>query len=91
MSRNKDLDAFIEQLIESFQEEYKKTEEYAYQKKSKAKAEELLETQFNQSDKILIEEILFELLCYTDREANLLYKQGFKDGIWLLKNIGVLA
>lgn len=38
-----------------------------------------------------IEEILYEIISFHDREADLLYQQGIKDSVWMLKTLGVLA
>lgn len=41
------------------------------------------------------QEILSDLLCQLEadaaRTAEVLYRRGIQDGIWLLKNLGVLA
>ena len=38
----------------------------------------------------MVDEVLFELGVAAEREAELLYRQGLKDCVWLLKNLGVL-
>lgn len=40
---------------------------------------------------IFIEEIIYEMITFYSREADLMYHQGMKDSVWMLKTLVVLA
>lgn len=42
-------------------------------------------------EKEFVEEILFKLGLTAERETEVAYHQGFEDGVWLLKNLGLVA
>ena len=51
----------------------------------------MLTTNLTKEEKVMVEEVLFELGVAADHESESLYQQGLKDCVWLLKNLGVLA
>ena len=69
----------------------KNSKEYEYLKQRREQIDELLTTMLTEGDKVFAEEILFELGVAAERETEVAYRQGFKDCVWLLKNLGVLA
>ena len=51
----------------------------------------MLTTNLTKDEKDMVEEVLFEFGLAAEHETELLYQQGLKDCVWLLKNLGVLA
>jgi len=52
---------------------------------------EMLFNELSEDQRIFIEDILYEIITFHDCEADLLYQQGLKDSVWMLKTLGVLA
>jgi len=67
------------------------SKEYEYQKQRQEQIDELVETCLSTDDRTFVEEILFDLGVIAERETEVVYRQGLKDGVWLLRNLGVLA
>ena len=51
----------------------------------------MLTTNLTADGKEFIEEILFELGLMAERETEIAYHQGIKDGVWMLENLGLVA
>ena len=71
--------------------EYKDSEEYKHIKQRKEHIDEMLTTNLTADEKEFVEEILFELGLMAERETEVAYNQGLKDGVWLLKNLELVA
>ena len=91
MNRTEEWRFFVEQLQESAIKEYHGTREYEQSKTRQAHLDDMMSNELTPSQRVFIEEILFEIISFHGREADLLYQQGMKDGVWVLKNLGVLA
>ncbi len=51
----------------------------------------MMTNELTEDQRTFIEEILYEMIAFRDREANLLYQQGLKDSVWMLRTLGVIA
>ena len=51
----------------------------------------MLTTNLTRDQKDMIDEVLLELGLGQKRETELIYRQGLKDCVWLLGNLGLLA
>ena len=91
MNRNDEWNEFQRNLMSCTLNSLNATDEYEYRKKRQEELDEMLTTNLTSIEKDMVDEVLFELGVAAEREAELLYRQGLKDCVWLLKNLGVLA
>lgn len=91
MNKNEECNEFLNTLLSCKLEKLQSTKEYVYRKQRRAQIDEILTDNLASEENDLVEEVLFELGLAAEHEAELLYKQGLKDCVWLLKNLGVLA
>lgn len=81
----------MDNLLENAVAMHRKSKECEYLKQRQAQIDKMLETNLTEDEKDFVEEILFELGLAAERETEIVYHQGLQDGVWLLKNLGVLA
>lgn len=91
MTTHEEWNEFVNNLITNAIAGHKETKEYKYQKQRQEQIDEFLSTNLTVDQKTWMEEILFELGLFSERETEVVYMQGMKDCVWLLKNLGVLA
>lgn len=91
MNRCEEWKFFIEQMQDAATKEYCSTREYELRQTRQAHLDDMMSNELTADQKVFIEEILFEIISFHDREADLLYRQGMKDCVWMLKNLGVIA
>lgn len=91
MNRCEEWKFFIEQLQESALKEYHSTREYELRKMRQEYLDDMMSNELSSDQRTFIEEILYEIISFHDREADLLYQQGLKDSVWILRALGVLA
>ena len=91
MTRNVEWDEFLANLISQALEKQKTTKEYEYLHQRRAHIDEMLATNLTDGEKEMVDEALYELGLASERETELSYRQGLRDCVWLLKNLGVLA
>ncbi|MCL2883934.1 MAG: hypothetical protein FWF49_00420 [Oscillospiraceae bacterium] len=82
---------FLDNLLENAIAKHKNSKEYEYCRQRQKQIDEMLETNLTADEKAFVEEILFELGLAAERETEIVYHQGLRDGVWLLKGLGVLA
>ena len=87
MNNKKEWNEFLNNLLSNAIAEYKDSEEYKHIKQRKERIDEMLTTNLTQDEKEFVEETLFELCLMVERETEVAYYQGIKDGVWLLKNL----
>ena len=90
MSNQEEWNLFLESLFTNAFESYGKTKESEYLKEKQEQLDVRLE-QHENAGKQFLEEYLFQMGLDAERKTEFVYRQGIKDGIWLLKNLGVLA
>ncbi len=91
MNRNEEWNEFLGNLLSCALEGLKGTKEYEYRSVRQEYLDEMLSTNLTKDEKDMVDEVLLELGTAAEHETELLYRQGFKDCVWLLKNVGVLA
>ena len=92
MTNMEEWDKFLENLHSNAISAHKNSKEYEYQKqRQEQQIDEFLSTNLSGDQKYLVDELLLELGLAHEREAEIIYRQGMKDSVWLLKNLGVLA
>ena len=91
MNNKQEWNEFLNNLLSNAIAEYKNSEEYKHIKQRKEHIDEMLTTNLTEDEKEFVEEILFQLALMAERETEIVYHQGIKDGIWLLKRLGLVA
>ena len=91
MSKDEEWNEFLGNLLSCALKELQATKEYEYRRKQQEHIDEMLTTNLTRDQKDMIDEVLFELGVAQEREAELVYRQGLKDCIWLINNLGLLA
>ncbi len=91
MTNREEWNELLHNLRGNAIQNYQKTEEYEHVKQRHAQIDEMLTTNLTEDQKVFIEEILFELCAAADREAEVVYHQGIKDGVWMLKKLGMFG
>ena len=81
---------FIGNLIQANFKEHQKTKEYQYIKNREDHIDEMLTTNLTEDEKVMVDEVLFELGTAKEHEANGMYAQGMKDCVMVLKELGVI-
>ena len=91
MNRNEEWNELLSNLLSCALKNLQATREYEYRRQRQEQLDEMLTTNLTKEEKVMVEEVLFELGVAADHESESLYQQGLKDCVWLLKNLGVLA
>lgn len=91
MSKDEEWNEFLGNLLSCALKNLQATKEYEYRRKRQEHIDEMLTTNLTRDQKDMIDEVLFELGLAQDHETKLIYRQGLKDCIWLLNNLGLLA
>lgn len=90
MKNQEELNQFLEELFSGALKAFEKTNDFQYLKEKKEQFNIRLEEQ-GESTRKFLEEYAFETGLDDERKTEFVYRQGIKDGIWLLKRLGVLA
>lgn len=90
MNRLEEWNLFVKKLQESTLKAYSSTYEYELRKTRQAYLDDMMSNELTADQRVCIEEILVEIISFHNRESALLYQQGMKDCVWLLRNLGVL-
>lgn len=91
MSNYEEWDEFVNNLLSNAMQEYRKTKEYEYLQKQNDEIELLFRDNLTANQREMVEECLLDIYIAAENETEIFYKQGIKDCVWLLKNLGVLA
>lgn len=91
MSKAEEWNKFLSNLQSCTLKNLQITKEYEYHRKRLEHIDEILTTNLTRDQKDMIDEVLFELGLAAEHETEILYQQGLKDCVWLLKNLGMLA
>lgn len=90
MTNHKEWNEFLDNLRSNTIGRYKETPEYAYIKKQQEEIDMIFRDNLTVNQKETLEECLLDLCLIADRESEVVYRQGLRDCVWLLKNLGVL-
>lgn len=91
MTNQEEYDAFLDRLFACACARYYDTQEYRCQTSRQKQLDALLNSDLTSQQKTLVDEVLYELSLSAERQSEIAYRQGLRDGVWLLKNLGVLA
>lgn len=67
------------------------TQEYEYRKNRREYIDKMLDADLTRDQKTTVDEVLLELESDAERQTQQMYRQGFRDCVLMLKNLGVLA
>lgn len=84
MIKTEILKEFMENMIEDYFEQYKRTKEYEYFRNRLLNIDEMLDSNLTSDEKYMIDEILFEIEAEKENYAMKLYYQGYKERIVLI-------
>jgi len=91
MTNHDEWNEFLNNMTTVGLEEYKKSKEYEYLDDKLKEMDNLLCNELTEDQKICVDEVMFEIGVASDREKEILYKQGIKDCIFILKELKVLT
>ena len=91
MNFSEEWEAFMQALVARAVGNYRNSEEYTYYRHRTKDIDELLTNSLCEDEKDLVDKILFELDAAADRETEVVYRQGLRDGVTILKSLGVLV
>ncbi len=90
MNFSKEWETFTQNLVARAIGGYRNSEEYTYYHHRAKDIDELLSNSLCEDEKELVDEILFELNAAADRETEVVYRQGLRDGVLILKSLGAI-
>ena len=82
---------FLENMFSNAVKQYRETREHKYIKQRQNQIDEILTNNLVDDEKAVVDDMLFELGLYAERETEAVYQQGLKDCVWILKNLGLIA
>lgn len=90
---NKDLiwNEILHTMINSAQQDQKATPEYQYRCLRQEHMKQILQNCLLKEDWEFLEEVLAELDTAAAQDSAAAYRQGMRDCVWMLKNLGVFA
>lgn len=91
MDKKEEWNEFLSNLLSCSLKHLQATKEYEYLKERREYIDKMLTTNLTGEEKDIVDEVLCEFGLAAEHESELLYQQGIKDCVWLLKNLGVLA
>ncbi len=91
MTNQQEWNEFLENLLQNAIANHNNSKEGKCLKQRSEQLDEFLSTNVASCEKPFIDDILFEFGLISERTTEVVYKQGLKDCIFLLKNLGVLA
>ena len=83
--------AFLDNLLFAALTEYQKSPEREHAKYQRGQIDELLQNNLVEDDRVFVEEVLEDLAHITDNEILFAYRQGFRDCVWVLRELGLVA
>ena len=91
MKKHDEWNEFLESLRLHAIDMHRETHEGELLREKQAQLDELLMTNLLDEDRGFVEEILFDTGVIADRKSEVVYHQGWKDCVWLLKHLGVFS
>ncbi len=91
MKFSEEWNSFVENLTAHALGTYRNSNEYAYYKHRQKDMDEILSNSLLEEEKAIVDQILFEIESRTDRESQIVYRQGLRDSVAILRILGVLG
>ena len=91
MTNQEEWNEFLENLFSNALESYRDSKEYKYLKEKQEQMNmRALGKSYNDVQAFL-EEYTFEMGLDDERKTEFVYRQGIKDCVWILKNLGLVT
>ena len=90
MTNQEEWNEFLDNLLSNAIKLHRESKEYEYQKRWQTQIDEFLSGDLTADQKLFVDEILIELNLFARRESEIVYHQGIKDCVWLLKILGII-
>jgi len=90
-NNNQEWNEFLDNMLFASLAEYQKSPEREHAKYQRGQIDELLENNLVEDDRAFVEEVLENLAHITDNEILFVYRQGFRDCVWVLRQLGLVS
>ena len=90
MNFSKEWETFTQTLVAHAVGNYRNSDEYTYYRHRAKDIDELLTNSLCEDEKELVDKILFELSAAAERETEVVYRRGLRDGVLILKSLGAI-
>ena len=90
MNFSEEWETFTQTLVARAVGNYRNSEEYTYYRHRAKDIDELLTNSLCEDEKELVDKILFELSAAAERETEVVYRRGLRDGVLILKSLGAI-
>ena len=90
MNFSKEWETFTQTLVARAIGGYRNSDEYTYYRHRAKDIDELLTNSLCEDEKELVDKILFELSAAAERETEVVYRRGLRDGVLILKSLGAI-
>ena len=91
MNFSENWDTFVQTLAAHAVGTYRNSSEYEYYRHRQKDMDEILTNSLVEDEKELVDEVLLELEARADREIEVVYRQGLRDCLMILKALGALV
>ncbi len=91
MSNHEELNEFWGNLFNNALKDYETTKEYEYLKEKQEQLDTQIFEAYPEDKNPLLYNFAFEIGLDAERKTEFIYRQGLKDCVFLLKELGVLA
>ena len=91
MNFSENWDTFVQTLAAHAIGTCRNSSEYEYYRHQQKDMEEILTNSLVVDEKELVDKVLLELEARTDREMEVVYRQGLRDSVSILRTLGVLG
>lgn len=91
MTNKQEWNDFLENLFTNAVTQYEGTKECEYLKEKQQQLNARIDEKQLDGSREFLENCIFEMGLDDERKSEFVYRQGMKDCVWLLKNLGVLS
>jgi len=91
MDKRQEWNGFMENMFNNALKECQTTKEYEFLKEKQEQLDARMSEAYPDDKHPLVYDFAFEIGLDAERKTEILYRQGIKDCVFLLKELGVLA
>ena len=85
------FEEFIELLMDKTYDDFLKTPQYALFVKMREELEKAIESLFAKNEQLLLDDLMSNLVLQICEQDRFFYRRGMRDGMQILKQIGLIA
>ena len=82
---------FIDMKLEAHRQAFSLTPEYQLRQSVRAQLDDMMENNLTADQRVMMEDILLTRSEMEEQDIQRLYRQGMKDAVWLMRELGVLG